>query len=379
MKAPVGSKWIPCHVIFDIKMDFTRKARFVAGGHVTNPPTSITYSSIVARDSVRLAFLIAALNELDILSADIGNAYLNAPTKEKVHTTCGMEFGHEYLGCISVIRRALYGLKSSGAAWRNMFAGTLQDLQYKSSLADPDVWFRPAAKANGEQYYEYIFVYVDDILVISQYPERTMNTIATFYRLKEHSVAKPSVYLEAQIKEHRLPENPSKIMWSMSAERYLKEALRNLDNILLKEKKHLPTKVVTPLANKYRPELDVSPLLDTAHHTLYMQLMGILCWAVELGRIDIHLSVALMAQYLAQPRLGHLDQLYHIVAYIKAHLHSHIILDATLPHINSERFMTVDWSSFYPDAVEAIPKNAPAPRGKAIIMSCFVDADRAGN
>jgi hypothetical protein len=33
-----------------------------------------------------------------------------------------------------------------------MFAGTLQDLQYKSSLADPDVWLRPATKANGSQY-----------------------------------------------------------------------------------------------------------------------------------------------------------------------------------------------------------------------------------
>jgi hypothetical protein len=137
---PIGSKWIPCHMIFDIKMDFTRKARFVAGGHVTDPPSSITYSSVVARDSVCLAFLIAALNDLDILSADIGTAYLNAPTREKVHTTCGIEFGVPAQGCIAVIVRALYGLKSSGAAWRAMFAGTLQDLQYKSSLADPDVW-----------------------------------------------------------------------------------------------------------------------------------------------------------------------------------------------------------------------------------------------
>lgn len=62
-------------MIFYIKMDFTRKARFVAGGHVTDPPTSITYSRIVACDSVPLAFFIAALNDLDILSADIGNAY----------------------------------------------------------------------------------------------------------------------------------------------------------------------------------------------------------------------------------------------------------------------------------------------------------------
>ncbi len=61
-------------MIFDIKMDFTHKARFVAGGYVTDPPTSITYSSVVAHDSVCLAFLIATLNDLEMLSANIGDA-----------------------------------------------------------------------------------------------------------------------------------------------------------------------------------------------------------------------------------------------------------------------------------------------------------------
>jgi hypothetical protein len=93
-------------MIFDVKMDFTRKARFVAGGHVTDPPTSITYSSVVAHDSVHLAFMIASLNNLQILSADIGNAYLNAYTKERVHTTCGPEFG-QLQGRVAVIRGAL--------------------------------------------------------------------------------------------------------------------------------------------------------------------------------------------------------------------------------------------------------------------------------
>jgi hypothetical protein len=92
-KAPIGYKWIPCHMIFDVQMDFTCKARFVAGGHVTDPPTSITYSSVVSRDSVRIAFSVAALNDLDILGADVGNAYLNAETREKVYTTAGKEFG----------------------------------------------------------------------------------------------------------------------------------------------------------------------------------------------------------------------------------------------------------------------------------------------
>jgi hypothetical protein len=80
---PIGSTWIPCQMVFDVKMDLTRKARFVAGGHWTDPPSQITYSMVVSRDSVRIAFLIAAMNDLNILSADIGNAYLNAPTKER--------------------------------------------------------------------------------------------------------------------------------------------------------------------------------------------------------------------------------------------------------------------------------------------------------
>lgn len=61
----IGFQEIKCHIIFDVKMDFTRKARFVAGGHMTEAPSSITYSSVVSRDSVRLAFLIAELNNLD--------------------------------------------------------------------------------------------------------------------------------------------------------------------------------------------------------------------------------------------------------------------------------------------------------------------------
>jgi hypothetical protein len=61
--ASVGYKSIPCHVVFGIKIDFTRKARLVAGGHVTDPSVSITYSSVASRNYVRIACLIAALNE----------------------------------------------------------------------------------------------------------------------------------------------------------------------------------------------------------------------------------------------------------------------------------------------------------------------------
>jgi hypothetical protein len=147
-------------------------------------------------------------------------------------------------------------------AWRAKFAGTLCDLQFTSSLADPDVWFRPAIKSNGETYYKYIFVYVDDILVSSEVPEAIIKTIGQAYRLKENSISVPKTYLGAEIKTLRDPNNPSVEMWSMSTDRYLKEAIRNVEFVLEKADLKLPTKVATPLSHKYRPELDVSSFLD---------------------------------------------------------------------------------------------------------------------
>ena len=124
-KKLVGYQEIGCHMVFDIKLDglFRRKARLVAGGHATEPPASVTYASVVSRDSVRLAFLIGALNELDVLAADVQNAYINAPCREKVWTVAGAEFGSDK-GAVMIVKRALYGLKSSGAAWRLMLAGS---------------------------------------------------------------------------------------------------------------------------------------------------------------------------------------------------------------------------------------------------------------
>jgi hypothetical protein len=109
-RPPVGYKKIPCHLIFDIKMDFTRKVLFVAGGHITDPPSTMTYASVVSRESIRIGFLAAALNDLHILSADIQGAYLNAPCREKVYTICGPEF-RQYEGRIEVIVKALSSLK----------------------------------------------------------------------------------------------------------------------------------------------------------------------------------------------------------------------------------------------------------------------------
>ena len=88
VRPPVGYTGIACHLIFDVKMDLTRKARYIAGGHFTDPPSSMTYASVVGREIVRIAFLPVTLNDLKVLAGDIQNAYLNAYTKKNDLLSC---------------------------------------------------------------------------------------------------------------------------------------------------------------------------------------------------------------------------------------------------------------------------------------------------
>jgi hypothetical protein len=385
-KVPVGSKFIPLHMIFDVKMDLTRKARLVAGGHTTDPPPSVnTYSSVVSRESVRIAFLIAALNDLNILAADIGNAYLNAPCRERLYTTAGPEFGSD-VGKQVVIVRALYGLRTSGASWHAQLATTMQRLGFTPCMADRDVWMRPAVKPDGFKYYEYVLLYVDDTLVVSHEPMKIMEAIKQDYRLKDDLVEEPTRYLGADIGRFQFADEPDKPRWSMSADRYVREAIANVETELQLADRQLPTgkSTKTPLKSGYRPELDFSPVLNDTDANYFQNLIGVLRWAVELGRLDIYLEVALLSAYNAQPREGHLEAAFHMFAYLKKHPRSRLVFDDTYPDFGEKRKEIadageLDWMPFYGDVKEQLPPNAPEARGNDLTMTCYVDADHAGN
>ena len=109
---PICHKQINFHLIYDVKMDnFRRKARLVASGHMTDTPKCMTYSSVVGRETVRIALTIAALNNLQLKADDVMNAYVTAPCSEKIWTVLGKEFGADQ-GKKAIIVRALYGLES---------------------------------------------------------------------------------------------------------------------------------------------------------------------------------------------------------------------------------------------------------------------------
>jgi hypothetical protein len=116
------------------------------------------------------------------MSCDIGNAYLNAPCREKIWFVAGPEFG-SHQGQVIKIVRVLYGLKSSGASWRKTLQRTIcEELGFEMTTADPDVYRRHAVKKDGSEYWELLLVYVDDILVISGDPQNILNHLQQHYK-----------------------------------------------------------------------------------------------------------------------------------------------------------------------------------------------------
>ncbi|MGH3056398.1 MAG: reverse transcriptase domain-containing protein, partial [Gaiellaceae bacterium] len=130
----------PLCMIFTVKSGGRHKARLVIGGHVVDASHLMSYSSVVQGISIRLLCLIAKANDLRCLSGDIANAYVNAPTQERIYSRAGAEFGPKQ-GCIIIIKKALYGLKTSGAEWHAHFADSLRALGFIPTRYDPNVWY----------------------------------------------------------------------------------------------------------------------------------------------------------------------------------------------------------------------------------------------
>lgn len=377
--APPGWKRVSGHIVFDVKMSLERKSRWVLDGHLTADVTEIsTFAGVVSRESVRIALTYAALNGLDVWAADIRNAYLQAPSSQKDYIICGLEFGLENVGRVALIHRALYGGKTAGRDFRNHLRECMDHMGFKSCKADPDVWMRPAVKSNGNPYWEYILLYVDDTLVISERGESILrNELGKYFELKEESVGPPDLYLGGKMRKVVLDNGVG--AWAFGSSQYVQAAVKNLENQLKERGEQLPRRAKAPLTTDYRPEVDVSPELSPTDAAHYQSLIGILRWMVELGRVDICCEVSMMSSHLALPRQGHLRELYHIFAYLKEHHNAELVFDPSEPDIDQSLFERKDWttSEMSHDTKEELPTNMPEPRGFGFTLKAFVDADHA--
>ena len=259
---------------------------------------------------------------------------------------------------------ALYGLKSSGASFRSKSAGVLHNLDYIPTMADPDVWIKPAAKPDRSQYYDMVLCYVDDVLAILHKPMETIEGIKVVFKLKGNKAEPPEMYLGAALQ--KVDTSNGGKCWAMSLEEYIRVAVKNLEERLGMNGNQLPSRYNTPMSKDYQPSKDTSCELDSAGILIYQELIGLLHWAVEIRRVDVLLGVSLLSSHLALSRIGHLQAVYRLFGCLKQCPKRRLYFDPMHPSIPEERFLKFDSDDFYKDVKEPIPMIMSQPIGRSM-------------
>ena len=136
-------------------------------------------------------------------------------------------------------------------------------------------------------YYEYILLYTDDALVVSQHAEETLRRdLGRYFEFKEESIGLPDIYLGGHCRRAHLENGMEARTFSSSqyvqaAVMFFEEYVKDKDNL------NVPSRAETPMQTSYRSELDVRMDLTPVISYYYMSLICILRWIVDLGRVNI--------------------------------------------------------------------------------------------
>ena len=99
--------------------------------------------------------------------------------------------------------------------------------------------------------------------------------------------------------------------------------------------------------------MDVTPPLDEEGTNRFQQLIGILRWSIELGRIDILTEVSYLSQHLAEPRDGHLVAVYKIFKYLDVCIKKdkgRVVFNGKFKFVDDFMFNDInreEWEDFY--------------------------------
>ena len=342
--------------------DGFQKARLVADGHLTKEPVESIYSGVVSLRSLRMVVFLSQLNDLEIWGADVGNAYLEVYTDQKLCIIAGPEF-KELQGHLLIMIKALHRTHSGGARWHDRLFDILQELKYKPSKADPDVWMRPEP---GGTCYEYIAVYVDDLAIAAKDPQAFCNELKEKYNLKLKGVGPLEYHLGCTYKK-----DPDGTL-AADPRRYVNKILESYER-MFKEK---PRKSRPPLEGGDHPELHTPELCDEHQTNQFQTLVGQLQWLISPGHFDIAVHVMSLSRFRAQPRKGHLDRAKRIVGYLLFLPDGAIRFRTGEPDFSSLSDQEYDWTrSVYSGACEQIPHDIPKPLGEHGQTTHYVDAN----
>ena len=246
----------------------------------------------------------------------------------------------------------------------------MQKLGFFPSRADPDVWMRDKG-----DHYEYVVVYVDDLLYAGRNAEQYWKDVKSMgYKLK--GVGPPTYHLGATFERVKEPGTDKTVM-TWGPVRYIQKILDQYER-MFGEKVSGSRKIHAPLEPGDHPELDTSELCNEDEKAKYLSLVGSLQWALSLGRIDIGTATMTMSRFRVSPRKGHLERLKRIYKYLKHFKNTSIKFNTEIPDYSyfDNLWKQPEWGDFYGDG-EGIyddPK-LPSPKGNPIVMTTYVDAN----
>ena len=259
--------------------------------------------------------------------------------------------------------KALYRTRSGGARWHDRHFDILQDLTFKPSKSDPDVWMRSEP---GGKCYEYIAVYVDDLSIAAKDPQAFCNELKKKYNLKLKGVGPLEYNLGCTYKK-----DPDGTL-AADPRRYVNKILESSERLF----KERPRKTWPPLEGGDHPELDTSELCDEHQTKQFQTLIGQLQWLISLGCFDIAVHVMSLSRFRAQPRKGHLDRATRIVGCLLFLPDGAIRFRTGEPDFSSLKDQEYNWTrSVYSGACEQIPHDIPKPLGKHVQTTHYVDAN----
>ena len=331
---------------YDKKHIIIIKARLVVDGHFTKALMATVYSGI----------FFAEPYNLELWGADVGNAYLQALTRESLYIVRGPKF-EELQGHI------LYGTRLGGACWHDKFFDILHDMGLKPSKADPDI--RMESSKDGS-HHEYIAVYVDDLAICMKNPKSFCDILKEKYKLKLEGVGPINYHLGcgyARDEDGTLVADPRK---------YVEKILESYEKPLEKNQRR-PRQ---PLVGGDHPESDISDFCDQDQTKQYQTIVGQLIWFAGLGRFDIAVHVMTMSRFRQQPRFGHLERLKKVVGYLANFPHGTLRFRLHEPDYSNLHHKEYDWQgTVYEGAKEGNPHDIPEPKRNYVTTTTYVNAN----
>jgi hypothetical protein len=215
-------------------------------------------------------------------------------------------------------------------------------------------------------HYEYIAVYVDDLLVVSRDPKAITDTLVNVHKFKLKGTGELSFHLGCDF----FKDDDGN--WCFAPKKYIEKICSNYERIFGTK----PKKASSPLVKGDHPELDTSELLDVEMIKIYQSLIGALQWTTQLGRFDVATAVMTLSRFRAAPWKGHLERVQRIHGYLYKMKNGIIRIRTEEPDFSNLPNNHYDWQyTCYRGAKEEIPKDMPIPRGLRVVLSCYKDAN----